>query len=193
MKLTAGRVISALALLVFVFFVLEGWVPMFLAHEVHSAGGTPVKSSHYRATGSINFLPGPASESLSDIRCLSNFASTACAGLYPSLQQTANTLYFVWPSGCYTKPAPGPDIAYQGFNLEFFAATRTLVIHCYAGTGWWHASTGVYGMSSVEYLLLAISTSGIGAGPIEIHEDDRQEHLIGEESAEWKLTTATIT
>jgi hypothetical protein len=79
-----------------------------------------------------------------------------------------------------------------GFNAEYFGADRTLILHCYFARPWlWqHPPSGVYALEPM--LLLLVPTNGIPPGNLSIVQDDRVEHLIGDETYESPLGSATI-
>ena len=186
-EIRKAQLVGLLIVLTFVFLVAEGiFGPP--AHDVHSFGASAVTPAVYTFpfdTGYWQF--GPASESLADIKCFIPLKpQSTCAAVFPSLKQTPHTLYYAW-AGC---------IPYLGvnFNLEWFGDRRTLVGHCYESEGWLYVQPGGNGVRLRGSLaLLAIPTSQIGPGTIHIDEDDRIEHLIGDQSSEYGLTSATVT
>ena len=197
MTLTRGRVIAVTVVLVAIFLFAEAFVAPASAHEVRSPSATAVQADHYTSTHAVFWQPGPPSESLANMSCTWIYAvGGPCTGAYvtsdfPGLHQTDHTLYYVW-TGCIDWHGSGPKIDYRGFNIEYFAASRTLVIHCYAPTGWINFPLGIMGIGPVTWVLLAIPTSDFGAGRLLIQEDDRLEHFVGETSTQFDLTTATI-
>jgi hypothetical protein len=172
-------------------------------HDVHLPGGVPVDMAVYRAPATtplassagvpIRFawVAAPPSQSLADVGCV-NYAgqppppctSADIAGAFPHLRQTASTLYYVWP-GC---PRFG-----RGFNVEYLASSRTLVLHCYHADGWFLVPAGPM-QSGIDpgNALFVIPTSQLGPGEIHLVRDDRVEHLVGDVTAESELGTATI-
>ncbi|HZQ50307.1 MAG TPA: hypothetical protein VFB69_08365 [Candidatus Dormibacteraeota bacterium] len=185
-----------------ILLMIEAWVPP-PAHEVHSIGGTAVNAVAYpppalTLDSDFTWWPGPATESLSSVACMHLRAPRLPCGRadvaaeYPNLVQGDHTLYFVW-SGCVDWYGAGPVIPWAGSNVEYFASTRTLVLHCYVGTGLLYVPDRVFGSrSQLTYTLLAIPTTPIGAGALHIREDDRLEHLVGDQSTEYDLATATV-
>jgi hypothetical protein len=171
------------------------------AHDVHSVGGSSVQLSAYDSTSTVWWMTGPPTQSLPSVKCLdigpngrAPCAASDLASAFPTLQQTKNTLYFVW-SGCVDWSGSGAVIPWAGYNAEFTASTRTVVLHCYLGTPWIYTPERLFGsrVAGGLNLLLAIPTSDLGAGSLQIREDDRLEHLIGDQSTEYELATATIT
>ncbi len=108
------------------------------------------------------------------------------ASYFPHLGQTPHTLYVIWPH-C---PSGGSR---QGLNIELSYSTRTLIIHCYAARQWLYAP-GAPGVGPTRsWSLLSVPTDTIGPGRLNIDEDDRIEHLFGDQSDQHQLATATIT
>jgi hypothetical protein len=173
------------------------WAIAFVAppaHEIHTRGATalnvPLVYSDVHLLGTLI----EPSQSLSDLRCQmwrSQNRATPCpddlaSRYFPALTETPNTLYFPW-RGC----APWSDS--QGYNIEYLATGRTLVIHCYAAEPWItfrHPVMGVFAIPSVN--LLVVPTGAMGPGVVQILEDDRIERLVGDLSDEVQLATTTI-
>ncbi|HZQ50306.1 MAG TPA: hypothetical protein VFB69_08360 [Candidatus Dormibacteraeota bacterium] len=169
------------------------------AHEVHSIGGTAVNVAMFPSTNSAWWDPGPPSQSVSDQKCVvppnhdQRCTSAETAAAFPGLHQTANTLYYVW-DGCLSGAEVGHIIPWAGYNVEYFALSRSLVLHCYAATQWLYfpaIDVGV-AISGGNGTLLAIPTYAIGAGSLSLRQDDRREHLVGDQSTEYELATATL-
>ena len=168
-------------------------------HEVHSPGGTSVTAAAYPSTDQLAWEPSGPSQSLGDMKCR-DFAGgrSPCtreqiASAFPQLAQSDHTLYYVW-SGCIDWSGAGAVIPWEGHNIEYFESSRTLLVHCYIGTAYVYRPETFFGVAG-EFAgtLLAIPTSGIGSGSLQIREDDRLEHLVGDQSTEYDLATATIT
>lgn len=168
------------------------------AHDVHSFGGSALTVATYPSDlqGDFYWRPEPPTENLAAVECAHQRAGAApCASLdivsrFADLKQAKQTLYYVW-RGC---PARYARYGYgSGQNFEFFAASRTLVMHCYMATGWFYVRPNP-GEVEPGYapVLLAIPTAEMGDGVLRIHEDDRYEHWTGDASYESELTTTTI-
>jgi hypothetical protein len=111
---------------------------------------------------------------------------------FASVNQTPNTLYLLW-TGCVTWHGSGAITEWQGYNLEYFPSGRRLVIHCYAAERWLTHHQTLFGMAAIPRAsLLVIPTSPLGVGTVQIVEDDRLEHLVGDWTTEYPLATATI-
>jgi hypothetical protein len=141
-----------------------------------------------------------ASQAISDVRCrlwAKNRTAISCpddiAPIYfPSVTQAPNTLYIVW-TGCISWHGAGAIINWQGYNLEYFSTNRTLVIHCYVAEPWITRHETMWGVAAAPSAhLLVVPTGSISPGMVQIVEDDRLEHLLGEHSTVFPLTTATI-
>ena len=203
MKLSRKRGVAIALTVLAIFLVADAFVPP-PAHDVHSLGASRVSVSAYQPAISsadrVDFWwqPGPATDSLSDIKCTHirdpqrPCTAPDVATEFPNLHQTDRTLYYVW-TGCIEWSGHGAIIPWDGYNVEYFASSRTLVLHCYIGVGWVYFPERLFGMASLpRYILLAIPTSAMGSGRVSIREDDRLEHLAGDWSTEYDLATATI-
>jgi hypothetical protein len=136
------------------------------------------------------------SESIGTIRCQLWHAhhAQACpdspalaAEYFPNITQTAKTLYIPWPR-CYFW-----EWGWGGINVEYQPSRRTVVIHCYSAAPlirWFHGPPGIG--PTREQVLLVVSTKSLSAGLVTIVEDIRIEHLVGDESTEFRWATATI-
>jgi hypothetical protein len=168
------------------------------AHDVHSLGAAAVRVAAFDSGATLQWVSGQPSQSLADIKCLvrSLQIATSCddtrlSNYYPRLTQKPQTLYFVWPHCSWIEN--GGAIESQGFNLEYFSSSRTLTIHCFAAKPWLFVNQSGSGAApSPLFTLLAVPTVSIGAGSIAIREDDRLEHLIGDQSTEFQVATANI-
>jgi hypothetical protein len=118
-------------------------------------------------------------------------ATTLALSYWPQLTPSSKTLYVGWlPCGSYSKVG-GQGIA-NGFNVEYLSSNRTMIIHCYFARPWiWQPGPpGTYAIAPL--VLLLVPTNAIPTGTLSIVQDDRLEHLIGDQSAESTLATATI-
>ncbi len=132
--------------------------------------------------------------SLAYLKCWTNPQGAACdpTNVVPGLKQSSRTLYVVW-SGCVDWSGAGAVIPWEGYNVEWVSSNRTLLLHCYTAKPWLYFPDRVYGAAAINPgALLAIPTSAMGSGDISIEEDDRLEHLVGDQSTVVQLATATI-
>jgi hypothetical protein len=170
------------------------------AHDVRTTGAIPLAAALVKSDTPILFQEVQPSESISDIRCQLwhklhdplSCPGDAASTYFPSITQIPSTLYIPW-TGCISWSGSGAIISWQGFNLEYVLSGRRLVIHCYVAEPWiTHHETlfGVAALASVS--LLVVPTGAMGPGTLHIIEDDRLEHLLGDQSTESLLATATI-
>jgi hypothetical protein len=147
----------------------------------------------------------PASQSLEIVRCQIWHADTQNPGrddpcpdgptlakiYWPQVTQSPATLYVGWPP-CGSYSAPGSHSVSVGINAEYFGADRAVILHCYFARPWlW--DRGPSGVDAIApMLLLLVSTNGIPPGTLSIVQDDRVEHLIGDDNYESPLGSATI-
>jgi hypothetical protein len=101
------------------------------------------------------------------------------------------TLYVGWLP-CDSYSSWGGYGVSSGFNAEYIGASRTVIVHCYFARPWlWRPGPpGVYAVAPL--LLLLVPTNGIRAGTLTIVEDDRLEHLVGDQSSESPLGRALV-
>ncbi|HWO92197.1 MAG TPA: hypothetical protein VNP53_09540 [Methylomirabilota bacterium] len=162
-------------------------------HEIHLADGVPIKGETANPLDSVPFAGRlRPSQSLAYIRCqvASLYSSSPCPpdermaqGIWPFVKQRPKTLYIGLLPSC-----PGY------FNIEYFAHDRRLIIHCHVA--WPYISIPTGGSGVVAYRvteLIEVPTDPIGPGSLQVIEDDRVEHLIGDQTTETELGTATIT
>jgi hypothetical protein len=167
------------------------------AHDVHSPGGAPVKVTFFYSNNTVAWVPSQPSQSLADMKCRMLRTATKCdattlATYFPSLTQSAQTLYLNW-SNCTDWYGAGEITRWEGYNVEYIASIKELVIHCYRAKPWLYAHDYLYGVAAVpQYALATMSTVGMGSGTITIMEDDHLEHLVGDQSDGFQLATATI-
>ena len=171
-------------------------------HDVHSPNGVAVKVQVVDTDPNVFYIPLAASQSLENVRCqlwhadtqnpnragpcpaAAKLAETYC----PQLTQSPATLYLGWPP-CGSYSAHGVSI---GLNAEYVGANRTVIIHCYFARPWL-LNHGPSGVDAIEpMLLLLVPTNGIPPGTLSIVQDDRVEHLIGDDTYESPLGSATI-
>jgi hypothetical protein len=170
------------------------------AHDVRTPGATPLAAALVKSDTRILFQAVQPSESISDIRCQlwhRLHDPLSCPGdvastYFPSITQTASTLYVPW-TGCISWSGSGAIVNWQGFNLEYMASGRRLVIHCFVAEPWITHHETLFGVAALPSIsLLVVPTSAMGRGTVEIVEEDRLEHLVGDQSTEFQLATATI-
>ena len=195
-RVMAPGCIPAVALIVAL--VVIAFVPP-PAHEVHSAGATPLKASLV-ASDLSGYSEIQPTQSISGLRCsvwAKRHGGTTCPDdiaqtYFPSVTQAPNTLYLIW-TGCVSWHGAGAILNWQGYNVEYLPSNRQLVIHCYLAEGWLAPHQMLYGVAALPRAdLLVISTGSISRGDVKIFEDDRLEHLIGDGSTEFELASATI-
>jgi hypothetical protein len=198
LNLTRRRVIG-IAIAVAVVFILVSPFVWPSPHEVHTPGAEALNT---RTVGSdppaYSAQAIQPSQSLNDVRCAIWRArrpqtadcldAATLAGLYfPKLTQSPRTLYVPWLWCVSTSRGA------NGFNVEYQPSRRALVIHCYLATPWiWRQQLTSYPNPQPWLSLLLVPTASLPAGPVSVIEDDRIEHLIGDQSAEHQMATATI-
>lgn len=157
-------------------------------HEVQTPGAIPVATSWIEATDQVEWVPGQPTQSFAEVRC-GRPRSGAAIPCPPVIGAAAPALYLV--QALCVGPSSG-SFSYQGHNLEYFSSRRTLVIHCYIARAWLEGP-GPMGVAAIpRAALLIVSTSAMGPGQIKIVEDNRVEHLFGDQSDEFQVATATI-
>ena len=167
------------------------------AHDVHSPGGIPARVTFFESDQNVEWDPTHPSQSLADMKCRIPSQAKVCdsstlATYFPNLMQTPQTLYLTW-SRCISWLGHGEITPWQGSNIEYVPSSRQLVIHCYRARPWLYAHQYLYGVAGTgRWALLAVSTVGMGSGTIAIMEDDHLEHLVGDQTDEYQLATATI-
>jgi hypothetical protein len=185
-------VVGTLVLIVMILFVTPQ------PHAIHTKGATALDTQLVVSDPPVYaYRVTQASQSLDNVRCEIwhiHDSRDACpnsarlASMYfPSLTQIPMTLYI--PLTPCTSRGGGSD----GFNVEYLPGTRTLVIHCYAAKP--VISTGPHFMgvdAEPPTALLLVPTQSISAGVVDIVEDVRVEHLVGDDSSQYPLGTATI-
>jgi hypothetical protein len=196
--LTRSRVI-AFSIAAAATLVVVGALVQPQPHEVHTPGGEPLIVRSVNSTNALYYNQTiKPSQSLDDIRCglwhLRNPITSPCpdsaelAGLYfTNLSQSQNTLYVPWQECWGTPDGPG------GFDVEYQPSRQALVIHCYVAKPWYWTEPRIMGVEAAPPAgLLLIPTGGIQNGSLSVIEDDRIEHLLGDDSTEFQLGIATI-
>jgi hypothetical protein len=190
--LTRGRII-ALGIPAAVFVLVIGAFVTPQAHEIHTTGATPVQAQNVDSSPFVaGYASIPPSQSLDTIRCdiwrtrgqyssASPCDSTALAKAYfPNLTQNPATLYVPW-TPC------------AGFNVEFGAPSRTVVIHCYSAAPWISTTPRLMGVEAQPRLgLLLIPTQSIPPGNVTVVQDFRVEHFLHDDIYESQLGIASI-
>jgi hypothetical protein len=170
------------------------------AHDVHTSGGIPINARWVDSKPPLfDYQPVKPSQSLDEIRCqfwrFRNPAPTsACpdsaslaSTFFPDVAQSPTTLYIPW----YRCAASFRG--WDGYNVEYQSSSGTIVIHCYVAEPWLLRQPVMMGvMARQSVTLLLVPTQSISVGPVRIVEDDREEHLLGDQSSEWVLGTARI-
>ncbi len=166
------------------------------AHEVHSPGGTPAKVTFFESNSTVAWVQSQPSQSLADMQCRLITGATKCdartlAAFFPNLVQTPQTLYLTWPH-CVGGWGGGEVITWQGYSIDYVPSTRRLVIHCYFAAPWvrGHLPEGVRTTGALSLLL--IPTDAIPSGILSIVQEDRIEHLFGDQVTDFTIATATI-
>jgi len=190
-----------------IFWLVIGAIVAFLmadafgaspAHDVRTAGATPLAAALVKSD--ILFEAVQPNESISDIRCQlwhKLHDTLSCPGdvastYFPSITQSPSTLYVPW-TGCISWSGSGAILKWQGFNVEYVPAGRRLVIHCYVAEPWITHHETLFGVAALARVsLLVVPTVAMGPGAIQVVEDDRIEHLVGDQSTEFQVATATI-
>ncbi|HEY8813825.1 MAG TPA: hypothetical protein VIP57_01790 [Candidatus Dormibacteraeota bacterium] len=197
---TRKRVIWLSLATIVALLLIDGFVAR-PAHEVTTPGAMSLKTTAVPTNVTYYSYPLPASQSIEDVRChlwrARNGDTPPCtpdaASAYlPSAVQSPNTLYLLWV-GCVDWHGAGDIIKWQGYNVEFLPSGRKLIIHCYVAEPWITFHQRVFGVAAlIPATLLLVATDSMGSGPIQIVEDDRQEHLVGDRSIESPLGSAVI-
>ncbi len=172
------------------------------AHDIHSYGGIPIEIQIPNSeSGSFGGAARgiKASQSLNEVRCqvwlLQRPApcpdeATLVSAYWPTLIQSPKTLYLGWaPCGQYFfYPVP----RFYGFNVEYVDSQRAVLIHCYFAAPWvrGHLPEGVGPTGALSLLL--ISTDAIPSGSLTVVQEDRIEHLFGDQVTNFTIATATI-
>jgi hypothetical protein len=170
-------------------------------HDIHTPGAIPVEvRSSDPGSDSPFFGPIKPSQSLSNVRCQAWLLQrpapcphdAALASIYwPKLAQTSEVLYVWWQACGEYWYAPAHAVN-DGFNVEYLGSNRTLTIHCYFATPWIQ-TPGPPGVTmTVAFALLVVPTNAFRPGKLTIVQDDRLEHLAGDQSTQFQVATATI-
>lgn len=169
------------------------------AHDVHTLGATALNARLIESSARLVTVV-PPSESIGDVRCRlwqENNGNTQCPAdvaqiYFPSVIEEPRTLYVPW-TGCLSWTGSGAITDWQGYNVEYLASGRTLVIHCYTAERWLTRHPTLFGVVAIpRAALLVVPTNQMGTGPIHIVEDDRLEHLVGDWNTEYQIGTATV-
>jgi hypothetical protein len=146
-------------------------------------------------------------QSLADMRCqmwhsdrLNPYNSEPCptapafdSAYLPQLSQSPQTLYVGWRiCGVFWPTQNGVQTQYTGFNVEYTAQSRTLTIHCYSAKAWISIGGPHYARGVPNTAILLVPTARMAPGQLRVLQEDRIERLIGDETTETLLGTATI-
>jgi hypothetical protein len=193
-----------LGCLVAVAVPLAGFAALVLAtatptpHPIHTPGAAEVKTREYidRRPLFDSSLPAPTM-SLDDLRCAAwrtaetracPDAATLALQMWTDATQAPQTLYVAVHEICGT-------LAKQtnGFNVEYIGSQRTLTLHCYSAQAWLQFPNGTGSREQSSMFLIDVSTQAIHTGSVSVFEDDRVEHLVGDDSTQTLLGIVTIT
>lgn len=185
---------SAITLLLLGALVVLTWTPA--AHDIHTGGARPitnVRAADDRTTYADGHLT--PTQSLGQLRCQAwratrtgpcPDATTLEQTFWPAVAQSPDTLYISLPPSC-------PGLAPGGFNIEYFDSNRTLVIHCNVAAPWLNLTRQPPGVVALPpAVLVGVPTEAFGAGTLKVVEEDRVEHLLGDDITQTDLGTATI-
>jgi hypothetical protein len=181
---------GAAAVLLFLALVADAFVAP-PAHDVHSPAGIAPAVKTFDSIG-VWWSPRKPTETLADVKCSTHgpyqveptCSASSITQYFPNLRQTPQTLYLVWTVRFDS----------SGSNMEYFPSSRTLVFHSYAARPWVNlADRRSDAFPAPRSTLFAVGTSAMGAGELTIVEDDRLEHLVGDQSNESQVATLTIT
>jgi hypothetical protein len=189
--------VAGLAIAVAVVFILVAAFVPPSPYEVHTPGAEALNTLRVDSDPAAHLSQAvQPSQSLNDVRCAiwrvrhtqTCPDAATLAGLYfPRLTQSPSTLYVPWLWCAYT------SFGANGFNVEYQPSRRALVIHCYLARPWlWRQPLTSFANAQPVLSLLLVPTASIPAGPVSVTEEDRIEHLIGDQSTEHQMGTATI-
>ena len=205
MKRLIGGAAAAVAIVIALLLVAT-WQPSG-GHAVHTAGAIQLSPKVYPLPlqpGRPGFFgEGKAGESLDAVECATwqGYANPGRTcdpndpswNLFPTATQSPHTLYLTW-YGCIEWIGHGPLVPWEGFNFEYLPASRSVVVHCYKAAPYIYVPERLMGVAAIPYPnLYAITDSSFGSGQITIEENDRFEHLVGDQTySNFQLGTATI-
>jgi hypothetical protein len=181
-------------------------------HDVHTPGGTSIRvgiaapvTRNGPQAGLVSLTP---TQSLADVRCqmwhsdpFNRYKSDPCPSdltlaedYWPQLAQSPQTLYVGWTvCGTFWYNPNGLQTEYSLFNVEYIGSSRTLTIHCYSARAWIRLPGGAhYARAVPTTALLVVPTNRISPGRLSVVQDDRIEHLLGDETTATQLGIATI-
>jgi hypothetical protein len=171
-------------------------------HDIHTPGAISIEVQ-VSDPGSDWPVSGPIkpSESLNYVRCQAWLLrrpapcaddATLARDYWPKLGQTSNSLYVAWYACGQYWNSPSHAIN-TGFNVEYLGASRTLTIHCYTAVPW-IPPPDLPGVEATvgSVPLLVVPTKALRSGNLTVVQDDRLEHLMGDQSTESPVATATI-
>lgn len=165
-------------------------------HPVRTDGATVVPAQSfldYRPTFDSS-LPAPTM-ALADLRCAAwqttsrdpcPDPSELAKHMWVGATQAQRTLYVGVQDMCDTY---GNDRA--GFNVEYLGSRKTLIVHC-VYTRAWFLDRDKDNRPIASIVLIAASTAAIPAGAVSVWEDDRVEHVVGDDSTQTLLGIVVI-
>lgn len=186
--------VSVVTLLLLGGLVVLTWTPS--AHDIHSGGARPITNLRV-ADGRTTYGYGhlTPTQSLDQLRCQAwraartgpcPDATTLEEAFWPGVAQSSNTLYIPLPPSC-------PGVLPGSFNIEYFDSNRSLVIHCNVAAPWLNLTRPLPGVVALPpAVLVGVPTESFGAGNLKLVEEDRIEHLLGDDTTQTDLGTVTI-
>jgi len=165
-------------------------------HDIHSPNGIPVQAHQVITEGQQAFFPIHPSQSLADIRCqvwlqLHRYPcpdeASMSRQLWPGLEQAPNALYVGLLPSCNLNSNPNT------LNVEYLDLKKQLVFHCHAAAPWIQLPTCCPGVrATISTPLMLVSAESIPPGGVDVVEEDRVEHWIGDEIYEARLGTVLV-
>jgi hypothetical protein len=200
-SLTRKRIVWLCVAVVAVFVLADGFVTP-PAHAVHTPGDIAVNATLVAPNPPLyNYPQLQPTQSLDSIRCqlwrsrVRPVTTTAAcpdsavlaAMFFPTMTQSPKTLYVPWPRCSSTWRG------WDASNLEYQPSSRTLVLHCYVAEPWVWRQPMIMGVMALQPTeILVVPTDSFLIGTVNVVEDDRIEHLVGDSSTEYSIATATI-
>jgi hypothetical protein len=173
------------------------WTPS--VHEVHTPGATAMTKVSVDAANAPAFLYGTPTPtmSLADLRCQvsNNRSSEPCPDpttlaqrFWPTVAQSPKTIYVGLPASCL------PFGSASGLNVEYVGSSRLLLFHCVSARAWFvpPAPRMMGVMAAPTIILVSVPADAIPAGSLTLVQDDRVEHLLGDDSTQVVLGRVTI-
>ncbi len=156
------------------------------AHDVHSPGGTPAKVTFFESNSTVAWVPSQPSQSLADMQCRLITGAAKC-------DASTLTCYLLDLAALRRRVGRWRGHYVAGLQHRLRSLDQEARNPRYRAKPWLYTPEYVYGLVALpRYLLAAVSTSEMTAGAITIIEDDHLEHLVGDQTDEYQLATATI-